>query len=169
MSPTPRRELPGWLLPVGLGAIIVVLVVIALVRGPTSLDPGTAEGTVQEYLVAISEGRWDDAVEIVDDDWRGNCTGKDLESFAPGEFTAELGSTTGFDEVSRFGAVPDDGTPAVPEDATEVQVTISHDVGAGLGSGWSEVATFDLVHDGDLWWLVGDPWPYFIWSCREGL
>lgn len=169
MSPSSRTDPPGWLLPLGLGVIVVILVVIALARGPASFDPDTAEGTVQEYLLAIDEGRWDDAVEIVHEDWRGNCSGTDLESFGPGEFTAELGNETGFDDVARFGEVPEDGIPAIPEDATEVEVTINHRTGAGLGSGWSEVATFDLVDDGELWWLVGDPWPHFVWSCQGGL
>lgn len=164
------RRLPGWVLPVGLGVLIIALVTIALLRDPVELDPDSPEGAVQEYLTAINEGRWQDAIEVVHEDWRGECGDADLSSFADEDFTAELGEQVRVEEAARFRNVgsPEGPLPAVPGDATRVVVTINRDGGRSLGSGWSEEVVFTLVDDGEFWWLVGDPWPYFLWSCREG-
>jgi hypothetical protein len=169
MMPTERR-LPGWLLPVALGVIVVVLVTIALTRGPVSLDPDSPEGTVQEYLLAISESRWDDAVAVIHDDWRGSCQGFDLQAFAPGDFSAELGSADSFGGVpvrEDFPAIGEDGEPGptIPENVTRVDVTINHHDGGGFGNTWQEQVGFEVTFDGDFWWIVGDPWPHFIFSC----
>lgn len=165
MSPADRK-LPGWLLPVGLAVGVALLVAIALLRGPVELDPDSPEGTVQEYLVAISEERWDDAIEILHEEWRGNCTGGDVRSMTPGDFTAAMGAADGFGGFAArepFEQVGDGPPPPEPEE--KVEVTIRHNDG-GLGSGWDEYVVFELVDEDDFWWLAGDPWPYFVWSCR---
>lgn len=157
-------KVPGWLLPVGLGVVVIGLVAIAMARGPVSLDPDTPEGTVQEYLLAISDDRWDEAVEVVHEDWRGTCDGDDLRSFDPDEFTAELGSTGDFGGGPVVAPEPvGQPAPTMPEETTTVDVTIIH--GGGVG-GWNEYTTFELTNQDGFWWLVGDPWPYFIWSCQ---
>ncbi len=40
------KKRPQWLLPAGIGLIVVVLVVVALVREPVQLDPSTPDGPV---------------------------------------------------------------------------------------------------------------------------
>ena len=82
-----ERKIPGWVLPAGVVVLVAVLVVIALVRGPVALDPDTPEGTVQEYLLALSQGRYDEALEVVHEEWRGACEASDLEGFAQGDFS----------------------------------------------------------------------------------
>jgi len=169
MTPTERR-IPPWLLPAGLGVVVIVLVIIALTRGPVSLNPDSPEGTVQEYLLAISDDRWDDAVAVIHDDWRGSCSGFELQQFAPGDFSAELGSPDGFGgfEVrEEFGAISQEEFPeaTIPDNATRVDVTIHHQGDGALSSSWQEFVTFDVAFDGDFWWILGDPWPYFVFSC----
>lgn len=165
MSQTNRR-IPSWVLPAGLAALVVALVAIALLRGPAVLDPDTPEGTVQEYLTAISEERWDDAIEILHEDWQGECEGPDLASHVHEDFTAQLGDQTGFGSAG-FGVGPEgQDVPPVPDDATRVEVTLDHGDSGSLGSGWRELTVFELVDGEGFWWLVGDPWPYFVWSCR---
>ncbi|HSM00862.1 MAG TPA: hypothetical protein VK960_00265 [Acidimicrobiia bacterium] len=165
-------QIPGWALPAGLGVLVVALVTLALTRGPVSFDPDTPEGTVQEYLTAISEERWDDAIEVFHEDWRGECEGSDLAASAPDRFTAELGSDRSGERIveETFGPVPpgEDSQVTVPEDVTRVAVTIRHNETGALGTGWSENATFQLVDEEGFWWLVGEPWPYFTWSCGVG-
>jgi hypothetical protein len=164
------RKLPGWLLPVGLGLVVVALVVVALARGPVALDPETPEGAVQEYLVAISEDRWDEAVEVIHDDWRKSCVGDDLRAFDPGDFSAQLGTSGDTFRADMFEedfAVPEtenETPPTIPEDAAMVEVTINH---GGATGGWDEHTMFELVDEDGFWWLVGDPWPHFIWSCQD--
>lgn len=163
---TPRRRLPGWLLPAVLGLAVIALVVIALTRGPVALDPDTAEGTIQEYLLAISEERWDDAVAVIHDEWRGACRGEDLVPFSQGDFSAQLGIPAGFGGFIGQSTEGGGTGPTIPSNTTRVDVTITHDQGGGLGSTWEEYVTFEVADDGDFWWIVGDPWPYFVWNCR---
>jgi hypothetical protein len=165
-----KRRLTGWLLPVGLAVVVISLVTIALTRGPVSLDPDTPEGTVQEYLQAINDRRWDDAIAVIHDDWRGFCQGSDLQAFASGDFSAALGTPSGlggFSSPPQLGPITEVGPTqaTIPEDTTRVDVTISHHDGGGLGSSWEEHVAFELSFDGDFWWIVGDPWPYFVFNC----
>jgi hypothetical protein len=167
---TTERRLSSWLLPVGLAVVVIGLVAIALTRGPVSLDPDTPEGTVQEYLQAIHDRRWDDAIEVIHDDWKGQCQGFNLEAFAPNDFSAALGDPSGlggFEVRENFEAIPPDGStmPTIPDDAARVDVTIDRREGGGFASSWQEHVTFELAFDGDFWWIVGDPWPYFIFNC----
>lgn len=159
------KSLPGWLLPVGLAVLVGGLVTIALLRGPVELDPDTAEGAVQEYLLAVREDRWEDAIAVVHIDALGECTASDMSRFDPGPFTAELGAPGGIGFAQTFPMGEDPVRP-VPEGDEIVDVTIHRDAGGGLGSGWDEYVRFELTDDGDFWWITGDPWPYFVWQCR---
>lgn len=157
-----------WLLPVGLGLLVVVLVAIALTRGPVELDPDTPEGTVQEYLVAIDEERWDDAVAVVHPNWLGSCDGEDLSRFAQGDFTAELGAPGGFTGgIVREEFVGSEVSEPLPDPDETVEVTIRHsDTGGVFGGGWDEYVIFEMSNEDGFWWIVNDPWPYFVWNCR---
>jgi len=175
------RSLPGWVVPVGLGALVIGLVSVALIRGPVQLDPDTPEGTVQDYLVALNERRWADALEVLHPQWRGECQADDLSGFAIADFSAELGTAdtgAGFGEAviveERFGVIGEGSASGVeqgeeedlPGGTTFVEVTIHHQGEGGLGSTWDEYTMFELLDDDDFWWIVGDPWPYFTWECR---
>jgi len=164
---TTQRGLGGWLMPLGLTVLVGGLVTIAVLRGPVELDPDSPEGTVQEYLVAISEERWEDAVAVIHPEWLGACDGEDLARFATIDFSAELGRNEfgGGIIEERFVDIGA-GEEPLPAGDTNVEVTITHTDQGGLGSGWSEYVTFELADD-DFWWLVNDPWPYFVWNCRE--
>ncbi|MGH3649896.1 MAG: hypothetical protein ACRDU9_04235 [Acidimicrobiia bacterium] len=155
-------------MPIGLTVLVGGLVAIALLRGPVELDPDTPEGTVQEYLTAISEERWEDAVAVIHPDWLGACEAVDISRVASTDFSAKLGTDGfggGFVE-ERFVEIGG-GEEPLPVADTHVEVTIIHSDQGGPGSSWDEFTTFDLVDDDDFWWLVNDPWPYFVWSCRE--
>ena len=165
------RAIPGWLLPVGLGALVIGLVAIALMRGPVELDPDSPEGTVQEYLLAIDQERWEDALAVIHEDWRGSCEADDLSGFAQGDFSAQLGTPDGigmgFSGVEEGVARVDDGSGEPPPGMDEqVEVTITHNDAGGLGGGWDEYVVFELAETDDFWWIVNDPWPYFTWNCR---
>jgi hypothetical protein len=165
-----EAKMPGWVVPLGLIVLVGGLVAIALSRGPVELDPDSPEGTVQEYLVAISEERWDDAIEVVHEDWRGGCEGSDLAALPQGDFSAELGTEGQGEFFVDRGVAVAPGEPqapaTIPDDAAQVEVTINHSNDGALGSSWSEYVVFELSNDGDFWWLVGDPWPYFTWACQ---
>lgn len=161
-----------WLLPVGLAALVVALVVIALTRGPVELDPGTPEGAVQEYLLAIDEKRWEDAVAVIHPQWLGECDATDLSHFADFDFTAELGRSNGDAGFGgaiveeRFTEITVESGEELPVADTHVEVTISRGDGGAFGSGWDEYVVFEMVDEDGFWWVSGDPWPYFVWNCR---
>lgn len=165
MSETEGRGWKSWLLPAGIVVAVAALVTIALTRGPADLNPDSPEGTVQEYLVAVEQERWDDALEVIHPQWRGSCDGDDLAMFQQGDFTAHLGHQDefggGFVGGSGIGLGED-----LPAADTTVDVTIQHGTVSPLGGGWSEFVVFELVDDDDFWWITGDPWPYFIWNCQ---
>jgi hypothetical protein len=171
-----NRDIPRWLLPVGLAVLVTGLVAIALMRGPVELDPDSPEGTVQEYLLAIDEERWEDAIAVIHEDWLGSCEADDLSSFAQGDFSAQLGAPDGIGMgfsgvepgvVEEFGEEPVDLAAEPPPGMDEqVEVTITHNDVGGLGGGWEEYVVFELADTDDFWWIVNDPWPYFTWNCR---
>lgn len=165
MSETETRGWKGWLLPAGLVLGVAVLVTIALARGPAELNPDSPEGTVQEYLVALEEERWEDAIEVIHPQWRGSCEAEDLAAFPPGEFSAELGHEDEF--AGGFSSGGDIGIGQdLPAADTTVNVTIQRGSIGPIGGGWSEFVIFELVDEDDFWWITGDPWPYFVWSCQ---
>ena len=158
----------SWLLPTVLAVVVVGLVAIALTRGPVELDPDTAEGTVQEYLLAISDRNYDKALELLHPRWGDICDANDLRNFGRDEFTARLGhnSTTG--RVDNFPIEEEfPGRPDLPAATEFVDVTITYG-GSGLGSSWDELVVFELVEEDGFFWIVGDPWPYFTWNCQGG-
>lgn len=161
-----------WLIPVGLTVLVVGLVVIALTRGPVELNPDSPEGTVQGYLIAVHDGRWEDAVAFIHPQWLGACGSDDLARTATTDFTAELGFSTGlgggfveerFNDIAAGG----DFEQVRPASTTSVEVTISRGDDGALGSSWSEYVTFELLDEDDFWWISGDPWPYFVWQCGD--
>ena len=170
MSQTERTSLPTWVLPGFVFLGVAALVAIALARGPVELNPDSPEGTVQEYLQAWNEQRYDDAIAVVHEDWRGSCEGSDLARWEVGKFTAELVDEADLDgffaERAFFEQEFEPGSPfpEMPVDTTLVRVRITRGDGP-FGGGWDEGVVFELVDDDDFWWIVGQPWPYFSWDC----
>lgn len=164
---TPTR---GWMLPVVLGVLVLGLVAIALTRGPVELDPDTAEGTVQEYLVALNDADYERALELLHPQWGEGCEPDDLRNAGRTDFTARLGHVSSSGVIEEFGAISTDEFPPdreLPGATDFVEVTI-HQGETGFGAGWDEYVVFELVEDDGFYWIVGDPWPYFTWNCRNG-
>jgi hypothetical protein len=123
----------------GIGVAVIALVVIALVREPVVLHPDSPEGTVQEYLQAISDEDYVKALSLLNPDEFENCDISDLARNAPDDpFTATLNVTL------RFGS------------------------GGLFGGTWEQYETFFLTSSDGFWWISDDPWPYFTWNCKRG-
>ena len=165
---SPER-VPGWLIPGVVALITVVLVTIALIREPATFDPDSPEGTVQEYLVAIGDERWEDAFAVLDPEFFAGCDPTDLARSAPREpFTAVLRDGDG--AVVR-PAPPFDAefSPDTPKVDAFVEVEIRFGDPGPFGGGYSEYAFFELTEKDGFWWIASDPWPYFAWSCAAGM
>lgn len=130
--------------------VLVALVVIALVREPVELDPGTPEGTVQGYLQAIADEDYEAAIAFLEPELAESCTASDLIEFAPQEpFSATLVDTEETDETAT------------------VVASISFTPAPGpLDPGLEGMDTyFDLTLIDGVWRITNDPWPYYTWSC----
>lgn len=146
---------PQWLVPAGIGLLIVILAVVALARDPVQLDPSSPEGTVQTYLQAIGDEDYQRAMETLDPDEFEGCVPADIARFAPDEpFTATL-----------------DEEPVTRESDRDETVIVSVHMRFGteglLGNSWETWETFTLVDDGGSWLITEDPWPHFTWDCTE--
>ena len=144
---------PKWLWPAAIGTAVVALIAIALVREPIRLDPTTPEGTVQEYLQALSDRNFDAAFELLDPESFEGCNSSDIQNhFWEDTFTASLVTDDDADHGER----------------AFVDVSMRFGTGGVLGGGWESNETFVLIANDGLWWITEDPWPYFGWDCRDG-
>lgn len=144
---------PAWLLPAGIGLLVLVLVLVALVRDPVQLDPETPDGTVQEYLQAISDDDYETAFDLLHPDEFEDCVPSDIERQASNEpFTASLES---------------DVEPVSGEDRAIINVRMRFGTDGPFGSGWETFESFELVSEDGFWWITGEPWPYFSFECRQ--
>jgi hypothetical protein len=144
-----RVELRRWVIPAGLVVLVVALVAVALYRGPTTFDPTTPEGAVQEYLQAVADGRWEDAFAVLDPEAFADCEPSDMMIGVTEPFTATHEGTT------------------YVGDRAGVEVKLRFGDPGGIGSGWETWERFELIESDGFWYITGDPWPYFRWSCER--
>ncbi len=149
-DPEPRLPISRWLVPLGVVLVVGTLVGIALGRGQTMLDPSSPEGAVQQYLLAISEERWDDALTILDPNSFGDCKAEDFtrEPMQPlisaSHIRTTMGSVEAYVEVSlRFG----DSGP--------------------LGGGYDGFYSYSLTQRDRNWYIINDAWPASLWQCAR--
>ncbi len=147
------KKNPKWLWPVVIGAAVTALVAIALLREPVQLDPTTPEGTVQQYLQAISDRDYVAAFELLDPESFEDCD------------PADIGQSR-FDE-SFTASLPQAQDPPAAGRAF-VEVTMRFGDGGPFGGTWESRELFVLISDDDFWWITDDPWPYFKWNCVRG-
>jgi hypothetical protein len=146
----PPVSVSRWLVPLLVIIGIAVLVGIALGRGPVTFDPTTPEGAVQEYLLAISQSRWDDAYAILDPEAFSDCDPDDIAANgAPQDFSAVH-----------------EGTETAGEN-TLVRVTLRFGDQDPINPGWEQPEQFVLVDRDGSWYITQDPWPYFRWACEQ--
>lgn len=146
------KESPKWLWPAVISVVIVALVAIALLREPIQLDPTTPEGAVQEYLQAISDKDYEAAFELLHPESFEGCNPADIVR-------------PGFDETFT-ASIPESEDPPASGRAF-VDVTMRFGDGGPFGGSWESNEVFVLISEDGSWWITGDPWPYFVWSCVE--
>ncbi len=139
-----------WAVPAGLVVLVVILVAVALVRGPTTFDPTTPEGAVQDYLLAITQERWEDAFAVLDPESFSNCEPRDI--LAGGN-------------LQPFTAVHDGTNQGAGRASVQVRLRFSDQ--GGFGGAWENWERFELIETDGFWYITGDPWPYFRWSCER--
>jgi hypothetical protein len=147
--PGQARSGGRWIGPTVAVVAVVTLVAIALSRGPSTFDPTSPEGAVQDYLGAVSESRWEDAYAILDPVAFENCEPSDIAAVGEQEFTAVH-----------------DGTETTGSNAL-VSVRLRFGDTGPLGSGWEQPEQFVLIESEGFWYITQEPWPYFRFSCEQ--
>lgn len=142
----PQSDFRRWLFPVLAIVGIVALVTIALARDQTTFDPNTPEGVVQQYLQAIIDERWDDALAVLDPENFSGCRPEDLSSQVWDETFSAVHLNT------REGPV-------------RTRVEVQFNQGEGPFGSWSWPTEFVLIERDGRWYLTDDPWPYFQYLC----
>ncbi|HEX6299593.1 MAG TPA: hypothetical protein VF148_03920 [Acidimicrobiia bacterium] len=138
----------------GLGALtlVAILVGVALLREPVTLDPSTPEGTVQAYLQALADAEYETAWNLIDPESKEHCVVSDLAlTVSDRSFAAVIGDAT-----------INDGTAVVPVTMSDPSTPGPFDPGQ---NGFETV--FALVTSDGGWMITDDPWPYFEWRCDE--
>ncbi len=137
-----------WVFPVVVGAILLVLALIALLREPVVLDRDTPEGTVQVFLQAIADNDFAAARDQLSSGLQEECSTADIASAGPYEtFTATLG------DVEEFG------------DETLVYVSLRLGDGSGLDSYTFDPGPYRLLRESGRWAITEVAWPYFFFEC----
>lgn len=136
---------PNVVLAVVAGLVVVLAVVAGLLtarREPPVLDLTTPAGTVQKYVLAITDNDDEAAIALLDPDL--GCKAP-LNTYHPERASIAVVST----KISGQRA-------SVVLDITEY--------GNGPFDSWSHRETFELAARDSGWIITGNPWP--VYSCK---
>jgi hypothetical protein len=123
-------------------AIVAVIVVLSVNEPVAQLDKDSPEGTVQQYLGAITDKDFSQAMDYLASD--SKCTIQDFERAY-------------IQDSLRFG-LSDLTTTA---DSASVTVKIETSSGDPFGGSYSETQTFTLTKEESGWKVTGIPWPTY--------
>ena len=122
---------------------VVALIVVLAVKDPTAeLDKSSPEGAVQQYLTAITEKDFDQALDYLAGD--SKCTIEDFDrAYVQDSLRIVLSDTT--------------------SSSTTASVTVKIETSNGdpFYGGYTEDQTFRLVKDDTGWKITGIPWPTY--------
>ena len=123
-------------------AVISVIVVLAGRQPTTQLDEGSPEAAVQQYLQAVSDRDFDQALNFLSDD--SKCT---IEDFDRAYIQDSL----------RIGLSESSGN----QTTAVVTVSIQSSNGDPFGGTYTEERNFRLVNTDGEWKITGTPWPNY--------
>jgi hypothetical protein len=131
-----------------LGIVLVAIAIVALVavlavKEPTAqLDKDSPEGVVQQYLTAVTEKDFNQAMNYLASD--SKCTIQDFErAYVQDSLRIGLSDLT------------------TTANSASVTVRIETSNGDPFGSSYSESQTFRLTKDDSGWKITGIPWPTY--------
>jgi hypothetical protein len=131
-----------------LGIVIAAIAAVALIANlavndsTAQLDKESPEGTVQQYLSAITDKDFDQALNYLADD--SKCTIEDFDrAYVQDSLRILLSDTTS------------------SETTASVTVTIETSNGDPFYNGYAETQTFRLTKDDSGWKITGIPWPTY--------
>ena len=156
----PKTSSARWLAGIsfGVAAIAVASLLVVLLTDPSgmTLDGNAPEGTVQRYINALQDERYDEAYQLLDADRQAECTSA--------EFSAEFRNTGRFRGVQDTRIRLDRVREA--SDGTEVTIELVNFSGIEpfnldftFEDGRYKV-TYLVIETNDGWRVNQAPWPY---------
>ncbi len=122
---------------------VVALIVVLAVKEPTAeLDKSSPEGTVQQYLSAITERDFSQAMSFLANDTK--CT-------------VDVFDRAYVQDSLRIGL--SDVTSTASTSSVVVKIETSN--GDPFGGSYAETQTFRLVKEDSGWKITGIPWPTY--------
>ena len=149
----PTTSSARWL--AGITAVVATLGVIAVIvsfqasrSNPDPLSPGSPEAQVQQFILAIDDGAFDVAYDMLSDAATDQCTQADFRRHIA-DYPHE-GMTVQLDSVDLYG------------NEADVSVTVTSFNGSPPFdfSESSYKARFTLLRSGDRWSVNKAPWPF---------
>lgn len=123
-------------------AIVALIVVLASRQPTTQLDEGSPEAAVQQYLQAVSDRNFDQALEFLSED--SKCTVEDFDRAY-------------IQESLRIGLAESSAN----QETAVVTVSIQSSNGDPFGGTYTEERNFRLVNSDGEWKITGTPWPNY--------
>jgi hypothetical protein len=123
-------------------AAVALIAVLALKEPVAELDKNSPEGTVQQYLGAVTDRDFEQALTFLASD--SKCT---VEDFDRAYIQDSL--RIGLSEASTA------------ESTAVVTVSIQYSNGDPFGGTYSEDRNFRLIKTDDGWKITGVPWPTY--------
>ena len=127
---------------VGAISIVAVILVVAIKAPTPQLDVNSPEGTVQQYLQAVTDRDFDTALTYLATD--SKCKIEDFDrAYIQESVRIGLGETTEM------------------ETRATVKVTVESSNGDPFGGSYTENQSFRLVNSDAGWKITGIPWPTY--------
>jgi hypothetical protein len=123
-------------------AAVALIVVLASRQSTTQLDEGSPEAAVQQYLQAVSDRNFDQALEFLSED--SKCTVEDFDRAY-------------IQESLRIGLAESSAN----QETAVVTVSIQSSNGDPFGGTYTEERNFRLVNADGEWKITGTPWPNY--------
>jgi len=123
-------------------SIVALIAVLAVKETTPQLDANTPEGTVQQYLQAVSTRDFDSAITYLAIDTK--CKVEDFDqAYIQDSLRISLSDTS------------------ITSDSASVKVRIENSSGDPFGGSYTESQTFRLTKSASGWKISGIPWPTY--------
>jgi uncharacterized protein YsxB (DUF464 family) len=123
-------------------SIVALIAVLAVKETTPQLDAKTPEGTVQQYLQAVSERDFDSAITYLTSDTKCNLEDFD-QAYLQDSIRISLSDTS------------------ITGDSASVKVSIENSNGDPFGGTYTESQAFRLTKTDSGWKISGIPWPTY--------
>lgn len=123
-------------------AVVALIVVLSVKEPVAQLDKNSPEGVVQQYLGAVTDGDFNQAITYLASD--SKCTVEDFDRAY-------------IDDSVRIGL----SETSANEATAVVTVSIQSSNGDPFGGTYSEERNFRLIKSADGWKITGIPWPTY--------